>query len=223
MKFAILDSGPLISLTLNGLLDVFEKLKKRFPNIEFVLTPQVKREVVEKGMSVKKYELEAIRIQSLLDRRILRLATDFVKPNELDKETAKILRIANSSLKISREFVKIVHEGEASCLAFSNLCNQENVIVIDERVTRLLTESPENLIRIQERKLHMSVSANLKNLKEFKNFKFIRSSELLYVAYKNNLLEYKKDKQLLDALLYSVKFSGTAITSREIEEIKSLV
>jgi hypothetical protein len=73
-----------------------------------------------------------------------------------------------------------------------------------------------------ERKLHMSLKFNKKELRDFKDFRYIRSSEVLYIAYKNDLLELKKEKQTLDAVLYGVKLRGTAITSKEIEEMKSL-
>jgi hypothetical protein len=33
----------------------------------------------------------------------------------------------------------------------------------------------------------------------------------------------KKDRNLLDALLYGLKFKGAAISGKEIEEIKKLV
>jgi hypothetical protein len=223
MKFAILDSGPLISLTLNGLLHTLEKLKQKFPGVNFIMTPQVKKEVVEKALSVKRYELEAVKLQTLLTNKVILLSSDFVPNNKLEKETVRIMNIANTTIKADRELVNIVQIGEASCLAFANLCNCDNLIIIDERVTRLLTESPQNLKAIMERKLHMPVLVNSKNLKEFKTFKYIRSTELAYIAYKNNLYDYKKDKVLLDALLFSLKFSGTSISSKEIEEIKNLV
>ena len=222
MKFVVLDSGPLISLALNGLLNTLEKLRQKFPTVQFVMTPQVKKEVIDKAFTVKKYELEAIKLQTLIDKRVIIPSSDLVQSNQLEKETARILRVANSTLKADGHFLEIVQIGEASCLAFCNLCGCDSVIALDERVTRLLTESPENLKAIQERKLHITVSINQKNLKDFKNFRFIRSTELVYIAYKNNLYDYKKDKLLLDALLYSLKHAGSSISTKEIEEIKSL-
>jgi len=114
--------------------------------------------------------------------------------------------------------------------------------VIDERTTRMLTEAPENLEKMMERKLHMPLDAELSLLKELRDFKFIRSAELLYVAFKKDLVlsarnsvpsklgtskevpfpSGKKSKDLLDALLYGVKFKGCAISSVEIEEMKRL-
>ena len=222
MKFAILDSGPIISLTLNGLLDVLENLAKKFPDTKFIMTPQVKKEVIDKALTIKKYELEALKVQNLLDKKIIFFALDFVKKEQLAKETNRIINLANNVLRADGKDVHILQEGEASCLAFANLCNCKKIIVVDERVARLLTESPENLCAIMERKLHSKVSIDKKNLKWFENFVYIRSSELLYIAYKNNLFDIKKNKTLLDALLYSVKYSGASISGKEIEEMKIL-
>lgn len=223
MKFAVLDSGPIISLTLNGVLHTLELLRNKFPDVAFILTPQVKKEIIDKPMTIKKYELEAIKVQTLIAKRTILMSTDFVPNNQLEKETQRILNLSNSIVRADGKTVPIVQIGEASCLAFSNLCKCESVIVIDERVTRLLTESPQNLKAIMERKLHMPISLSQKDLKEFKNFKYIRSAELVYLAYKNGLYDYKKDKLLLDALLYSLKYSGTSISSKEIDEIKGMV
>ncbi len=222
VKLLILDAGPLISLTLNGLLYVLENIKKRFPTIEIIMTPQVKREAVDRPLKIKKYELEAIRVQDLLDKKVIKMSTDFIQNKILEKETANFIRAANSIFTGMGETVRPIQEGEASCLAFSKLCGKENVIVIDERTTRILTEAPENLHKLMERKNHMPLKFNRTNLKQFKDFKFIRSSEVLFIAYKNDLLNLKKDKQLLDAVLYGVKFRGTAVSSREIEELKAL-
>ncbi len=223
MKLLIFDAGPFISLTLNGEINILKKLKEKFPQVTFVITPQVKREAIEKPLTVKRYALEAIKIQNLLDLGILKLSSEFLPNATLEKEMQKFLRLSNSTFSAEGENLPLIQEGEASCLAFSNLCGLENLIVTDERAIRLFTESPENLRRISEKRLHMAVSINPRNLKDFQSFRFIRSTELALLAYENNLFEYKKDKILLDALLYSLKYAGTAITSAEIEEMKSLV
>ena len=221
-KFLIVDAGPFISLTLNGMLYVFENLKKKFPEIKIIITSQVKKEVIDRPFKIKKYELEAIKITDLLDKKILTLSSEFVQNRLLEKETSAIIKSADSLLTGAGEIIRPIQEGEASCLAFSKLCGKENLIAIDERTTRLLTESPESLQNLMEKKTHMKLNFNGKNLKDFKNFRYIRSSELLFIAYKNDLLGLKKDKQILDAVLYSVKFKGTAVSSKEIEEMKTL-
>ena len=221
MKFLIFDSGPLISLTTNGILYILEKLKQNF-NGEFIITPQVKKEVIDRALKIKKYELEAIQLKDLLDKGILKLSSDFVPNNKLEKEAAQIIKSSNEIIKSGNEKISLLHDGEASCLAFARLCKSENLIAIDERTTRLVTESIDNLKALMERKLHTKISINTSNLKEFREFRYIRSSELVYIAYKKDLLNLKKDKNLLDALLYAVKFHGTAITSEEVEAMKSL-
>jgi hypothetical protein len=220
MKFVILDAGPIISLAMNGLLPILESLKKK-SGVEFVITPEVKKEVVDRPLLIKKYEFEGLRVRHLIDNKTIRLSSEFVKNNLLENETNKIMEISNSCL-YAKQRISIIQRGEASCLAFSRLCRCENVIAVDERTVRMLVENPDGLKKIMENKLHMKISLNRKNLAALGNFKFIRSAEIAYVAYKKDLFEFKSDKQLLDAILYAVKFTGVAISSGEIEEIKRL-
>jgi hypothetical protein len=224
MKYLIFDAGPIISLAMNGMISILEKLRENFEG-EFILTSSVKREVIDRPLKIKKYALEAIQVQTLLDKKIFRMAEEIVDKITLERETKKILKISSGVLRVAHtgEKINLIQEGEASCIAFSFLCNQENLIVIDERTTRLLTEAPENLEVMMEKKLHIPLTAELSLIKNFKELKFIRSAELLFIAYKKDLLPFKKDKQTLDALLYGVKTKGTAISSSEIEEMKKMV
>jgi len=223
MKYLVFDAGPIISLTLNGMLPVIEKLKGVFEG-EFILTPDVRREIIERPMKIKKFKLEALQVTDLIEKGIFKLSGDVIPDQKLDKEIKKVLKNANGVLKSTAtgEKIKIIHDGEASCLAFVNLVKEDAVIVIDERTTRMLTEAPENLEEMMEKKLHTPLDPNLSLLEGMKKFKFIRSAELLYIAYKKDLIGVKKEKELLDALLYGVKFKGCAISSGEIEEMKRL-
>ena len=222
-KYLIFDSGPIISLTMSGIVSVLEKLKENFDG-EFIITPQVRKEIIDSPMKIKKFELEALQVQNLVDKKILKNSDEFVNFNRLEKETKEIIRIASEVLRVSStgEHINIIHDGEASCLAFAELCDGDSLIVSDERTIRLLSEKPENLEELMEHKLHTPLEAKLSLVKKFKDFKFIRSAELLFVAYEKNLFPFKKDRQLLDALLYAVKFNGTAISSDEIEQMKKL-
>ncbi len=224
MKYLIFDAGPIISLTMNGMLGVIEKLKGVFDG-EFVLTPAVKREVVDRPMKIKRFKLEALRVNDMIERGVFKMSGDIVGQGKLERETKRILKIANGVLRTThgRKKMEIIQSGEASCLAFSNLCEAENVIVVDERTTRMLSEAPEDLERMMEKKLHLPLDVNVYLLNELKGVKYIRSAELLYVAWKKNLIGIKDGKDLLDALLYGVKFKGCAISSGEIEEMKKLV
>lgn len=223
MKYLIFDAGPIISLTMNGMLPVLEKLKEAFPKIEFILTPAVKREIVDKPMGIKKYKLEAMQVADMIERGIFTMSDKVVPNSKLAKEKNRILKTANGVLRSTntKEKISIIHDGEASCLAFAGLCGCENLIVIDERTTRMLSEAPKDLEKMMERKLHTPLDATLSLLDGMKDFRFIRSAELLYVAWKKGLIGNKK-KDWLDALLYGVKFKGCAIASSEIEGMKKL-
>ena len=76
MKALIFDSGALISLTMAGLIPELEGLKKSFSG-KFVITRQVKKELVDKPMTIKRFELEAIKIQHLIDDGVLELPEAF--------------------------------------------------------------------------------------------------------------------------------------------------
>jgi hypothetical protein len=223
MKYLIFDAGPIIALTMNGMIGVLEKLKEGFKG-EFVITPRVRVELIDGPMKIKKFELEAIQVKNLIDRGILKMSSEIIPNSKLDKETKRILNTANGFLKSSKtgEKINLIHTGEAECLAFSSLCGGENVIVIDERTTRMLVESPDNLKRLMEKKIHMPLKQDLDAVRSLKGYKFIRSAELLFLAYKKGMIPLKKEKSLLDALLYGVKFKGTAISSEEIEQMKQL-
>ena len=56
MKYLIFDSGPLINFALNGILPVLEKIKKEFKG-EFLITKEVKREVIDYPLTIKRFEL----------------------------------------------------------------------------------------------------------------------------------------------------------------------
>ncbi|MBT6690352.1 hypothetical protein HN903_02890 [archaeon] len=236
MKYLVFDAGPIISLTMNGMLPVIEKLKSVFDG-EFILTPAVKREVVDRPMKIKKFKLEALQVTDMIERGVFKMSGDIVSNQKLDKETKKVLKSANGVLRSTATGAKIaiIQEGEAACLAFINLVKASNgmtsagpgdcVIVIDERTTRMLTEAPDKLEEMMERKFHTPLDSTLSLIDGWKRFKFIRSAELLYVAWKKDLIlgdSGKRNKELLDALLYGVKFKGCAISSVEIEEMKKL-
>ena len=223
-KALIFDSGALISLTMAGLIPELEGLKKSFSG-KFVITRQVKKELVDKPMTIKRFELEAIKIQHLIDDKILEIPEAFgISDSEIQKEMNFFLDLANNTFTTQKGPVKLIHFGESSCLALSKILSEkgvENIIAVDERTTRLLAEKPENLRKLMEKKLHMPISVKKENYKFFENFKIIRSTELIYVAYKKGIVRFKKG-DVLDALLYALKFNGAAISGDEIREIKRI-
>ena len=223
-KVLIFDSGSLISLSINGLLEELKKLKKIF-NGEFIITKEVKKEVVDNPIKIKMYELEALKIQNLIDEGCLNMPNKIgITDKEITNLMFKLMNFANTMFIGNRNEIQLIQQGETSCLALSKILNEKkikNVLVVDERTTRMLVEKPENLKELLEKKMHTNVKLKESNFKEFNGFKIIRSTELIYVAYKKGLINLR-GKEVLDALLYALKFKGCAISSEEIEEIKGI-
>ena len=224
MKALIFDSSSLISISLNGLLEELKKLKKIF-NGEFIITKEVKKEVVDDPLKIKMYELEALKIQNLIDEGCLKMPEEIgIQDKEITNLMFKLMNLANTMFIGKGNEIQIIQQGEASCLALSRIINEKrikNVLAIDERTLRMLVEAPENLKQLLEKKLHTKIKLKEINFQSFKKFKIIRSTELMYLAYKKNLIKLK-GKEVLDALLYALKFKGCAISFEEIEEIQKI-
>lgn len=221
MKALVFDTGPIISLTMNNLLWILEPLRERFKG-KFYITNLVKTELVDKPLNTKRFEFEALQVMQQINDGILDVLDNPVNTNEL-------LDLANKSFKAKGHWVSISHFGEMSAVALALQLNS-NAVVIDERTTRTLIENPDSVKNIMQRKLHTKVFVDNSNLRELENhlkgLKVIRSSELVYVAYKLNLLNKYIDgatkQKLLDSLLWGVKLDGCAISKDEIEQVKAL-
>ena len=223
MKVVIFDTGTLITLSMNCLLDILVELKKS-TDVKFIITRDVEYEGVKRPLNVKKFKLGALRIKALIDNNVLEFPESLgINKKDIDNLTKKILHDANSIFFDHERPIHIIDLGESSSLALSQLLRNkkiENIIAIDERTTRMLCERPENLKNLLERKLHKKLKQRRNIDKEFSKNKFIRSTELIYVAYKKGIV--KKDKELLDAMLYGAKFKGAAISGDEIRQIERL-
>jgi len=224
MKVLICDSGILINLSLNGLLDILEKLKKDW-NGKILITEQVKYETIDRPLNILRFKLGALRIESLLTKKIIELPSSLnISNEEIKIKTKELLEIANHSYKAKEGWVNIVSEGEVSCIAIGSILKEkghEVIIATDERTIRLLFEDPKTLEKIMSKHLHQQVQFVSSYNDYSQKFNFIRTSEIVYVAYKKGLLGIE-NKQALDAALYATKFKGAAITFEEIEALKKI-
>ena len=225
-KILIFDSSSVITLALNNLLYILKKLKEEF-KIKFIITQPVKNEIIDKPLKIKKYELEALMIKQLIKNSILETPICIgIENDTIEKETQKVMRVANKIFSFKNTFIKIISKGEASCFALAKFLKKQVpdvTVVIDERTARMLVEKPENLHKLLERKLHKTLEMQKYRAEYFKGIKIIRSSEICYIAYKRNLVNISNGQQVLEALLYATKFRGCAISTQEIEEMKRLV
>lgn len=224
MKILIFDSSSLITLTMNGIEHILTDLKKEFKG-KFIIPKTVKYEVVDRPINIKKFELGALKLQDLMTKRIIELPSSLkINEAELNKIASQIQKSSNKTFSSENKFMDIIQAGEAECLALSLLSKEKNIdnlVVVDERTTRMLVEKPENLQKVFENKLHTKIRFHRENLPNLLDIHIIRSAELVYMAYKKNLIKFG-DGKLLDALLYGVKFKGCSISQQEIEELKRL-
>lgn len=229
MKTLIFDSSSLVSLAMNGLLEELVKLKKSFDG-KFIIPLEVRQEIIDRPMEIKKFELEALRLKKLVSDKVLEFPSSVgVSDSEISLKTKEYLDKANNIFldKKRNSGVHLIDSGETACIALSKILSSkkiENVIVIDERTTRMLGENPEGLKKFLEQKFHIKITIQNQNFEQFKTLKFIRSTELIYIAYKKgfvNLNSVPKEK-ILDALLYGLKFKGCSISDEEIAEIKRM-
>lgn len=231
-KVIIFDAGTLISLSMNGLIYLLKEFKKNGFSGKFIITPQVKHEVIDRPKNIKRFELEALRVESLLNEGVLEMPESLeVDMKVLEDKTKEIIEMTKSFFKSSKGEVKILHSGESSCMALAKILrdkNIESVIAVDERITRMIIEKPENLEKLLEKRLHTNIKSDKKDFSYFKDFRVIRSTEIVYVAWKKGLVNLKSSKEdkggkrVLDALLYALKFKGCSITGDEIEKIKGM-
>ncbi len=225
MKVLIFDSSALISITINNLLDKLRELKKHYRG-EFFITNEVKREIVFTPINNKKFKLEALQLANFIANDNLK-----VYDEDLSNKTNYLLTLANSIYTAQDNCIQILQKGEVESLALASIINAD-ALVIDERTTRLLIEDALKLKHLLENKLHTKVTIDKDNLlyfkKETKNVKIIRSSELMIIAFELNLFEnYKKvkniikdyKKELLEGILYGLRFNGCSISIDEINNV----
>lgn len=224
-KILIFDASSLISLAMNGLLPELKELRKLFPG-KFIIPREVKYEAIERPMTIKRFELEAMKINQLYEEKILESPTSIgIDEDKISEETKKLIDIANNTFfEKGQKEIHLIDSGETACIALAKELNEKgikNVLLIDERTTRMLCEKPENLKKLLQKKLHVRVDVKKNNLSHFRGMKIVRSAELIYIAYKKGVVRIK-NKKILDALLYALKYKGCAISTEEIEKIKKL-
>jgi hypothetical protein len=209
---------------MNGLLPEFKELKNIFDG-KFIITNAVKKEAIDNPLKIKRFELEALRIKNLLDEKILELPQSLgVEQEEILRLTQNLLDEANSLFFGNGKEIHILDVGEASCLALSKILDNkgvQNIIAVDERTMRMLCEKPENLRELLQKKLHTKIILKKNKNTSFNQCKIIRSSELIYLAWKKGFVRLKNGN-VLEALLYAVQFKGCSISHEEIEEIKRM-
>lgn len=221
-KTLFFDTGPIITLVLSRLAWILPELKNKFGG-KFYITPAVRRELVERPITIKRFQFEALEVLKLIREGVLE-----VYENIPQAEIRQLINLANSSFKIGNKTVDIIQEGEIESLMSAFKTN--SAIVIDERTLRLFVENSKEMEKLLEERFKSAVSADKVKISRFgayfKDVTIIRSVELIGVAYKLGLLDsyipkmkYGKET-LLEGVLWAAKYNGSAVSVQEIEELQ---
>ncbi|MEM3815032.1 MAG: hypothetical protein QW771_03005 [Candidatus Micrarchaeia archaeon] len=216
----VCDSSSLISLTDAGLLGALMMLRKEIKG-DFIITEGVIDESINTPIKKPEYAFSAIRIKRALKSGAFRIGK--YEKNTYDE----ILRVTNNMFYTDRPF-HLVNHGEAEMLATA-IDNEVEFVLMDERTTRMLIESPLELKRHIENEFRIKMNINDVLFRRFREMtagiNVIRSSEVLALAKSKGY--FKKFRELereaYKAALYALKFNGCSISFEEIEELSRIV
>jgi hypothetical protein len=218
-KAIVCDASSIISLTDACLAHAIYFLKEK-TGMQFLVPKSVVMECVDRPLSIKnkEYRFSALKIKDMINDGILETVDA-----DVSKKTEELGKIGNSIYFARGKPLKLVHLGELEMIALAEELGVRNVLM-DERTARLMIEAPENLKEHLKKELHVNIMVNAKNLEKFSGFSegmsVIRSTEALIVAYERGFLKHFDDieKEVAEAALYRLKYSGCAISFSEIEE-----
>jgi len=226
MRSLVFDTGSIISLTLNNVVWILDPLKERFKG-NFYVTPEAKKELIERPLTMRRFEFEALQTMTYFKKNTLEVLSN----KEIEDMSYRLLDLANHSYRSNGNYLTLVHKADMEGLAAA-IIQKADAYVVDERTTRWLIEKPNSLRKMLSSRLNSRIEIDRKNLDEFRelagNIRFLRSIELVYIAYKLNMLDSFKpdmpngDKILLDGLLWGMKLKGCAISKDEIKAIEHL-
>jgi len=217
MKTLVFDTGSIISIMTNNLMDVLIKLKEE-SHVDFIVTNEVKKELLDIPIQGKKFKLEAIMLDSYLKKYFKTFSN--VSFNNI---VNSVLNLCNNLFSVNGQYLKLVDRAEVEALIVASSMNAD-AFVVDERTIRLLAENPMKLHELFERKLHTKIQINNRNLREimdkFSGMTILRSCDLMTIAYEKQLfVKFDFHEEFLDALLWGLKLRGCSVSEEEINEI----
>jgi predicted nucleic acid-binding protein len=217
-KRIVCDSSSIISMAVNCMCSFIGEL-----GADLMVNKEVYDEIVSRPSGSKRYALESIRIKKLFNEGVIKVRE--ANPRLTDE----IIDVSNSIYSVKKQYIKLIHRGEAGALALARDVGADG-FMIDERTMRMIIEDPEMLSSVLSSQINQKVAINYRNLEIFRELvppvKIIRSSEVAAVAYEKGVLGRNlgdSRKEAFLAVLYALKFSGCAISWGEIEEYAAIL
>ena len=215
----VMDSGPLISFSDTCLINVVSFLRQR--GAEFLIPRSVEQEIVSTPLKIRRYAFSAVRLHKAIDDGDLKVVN--VNVNLVERITIA----ANSVFSVRRQPLKILHAGEAACLAAYKEFNC-GALAIDEKTTRLLIEDPELLQENIGDEYRSKVFVNSNSLNQFnsltKGVEILRSTDLATVAAKRGYFNSfgKHSRQAFQTSIYALKQAGCSVSEKEVSDYQAI-
>jgi len=229
MTIVVVDSSSIISCATNCLLWVFDEMQKY--GFKFIVPKGVKDEVIDGGLMTQKYKFEALRVMRHFTNNTF---TEY--ENDLRQEAGTLLNFANSSFRIKNQDLKVLQEADAEVAVLASKINAD-AIMTDEITLRLFIENTDALQGLMQHRFHTNVKVDNNRIYEFKkhvkNTQVIRSADLVALAIDLGIFDLtintclpmdpKSKKDLIEGVLYALRFSGCGISFEEINDYVNLL
>ena len=111
MRTIVFDTSTIISVATNDLLWTLHHLKKQFKG-RFIISQEVKREIIDTPFNSKRYKLEALMIRDHLGIGHLTLYTT----PQIREKAQYILELSNNIYFAKKTNIKILHLAEIESL-----------------------------------------------------------------------------------------------------------
>lgn len=218
MNSMIFDSSALISISQSCLIEMLERIAN-IHSIKFFIPKSVEKECVTNPIETKRFELNAMRIKKAINDGWIKVFPVNKETNQLKQ---KISFLSNNLFFINDNSLEIIQEGETEAVAVC-LLEKAKGIIIDERTTRMLIENPHKLHSYLQLKHDAQIKIDKNNLSKLeeilKGTKAFRSTDLIAYAFEKKLFPPTLEQSIqgLEAALYALKYSGSSVSSKEIE------
>jgi predicted nucleic acid-binding protein len=223
-KYILCDSSSLISLSDSCLDSLLYFFRDNF-SVKFIIPKSVEYESVTRPLSMrtKIYCFSAIRIQDMINDGVIE-----VIEADTETETKKLMELGNGIFYAHGKPLKLLHLGETEMIALAKKLEVDSLLM-DERTTRVLLEHPVSLAKHFQSEFHTNIMVNREKLSGFSEragkMDIIRSTELVYIGAQQGFFNPfgKLESQAAEAALYKLKYSGCAVSFKELKEYEGMM
>ena len=142
-KKLFFDAGPIITLVMSRLSWILPLLKEKYGG-EFYITPAVKYELIDRPLTISRFQFEALQVLKLLRDGTLKLYDKVPQ-----QQATKLKNLANNSFRINNKNMDLIQAGEIESVT-SSLQEENSAVVMDERTLRLFIEDSNQMEKLLE-------------------------------------------------------------------------